>query len=561
MHRVLRRVLVVDDNPDDRVLCAELLRHDARVRYDFEFADGVETALSSLVASSIDLIIADWGLLDGSALDIVRRLRQSGNLTPLLVITGGNVLRRFEDALRGGAVDFLSKDSLTAAELSRAVEHSLVRGSLERELARARELAAAAIERERSARHAAEVALADGARSRALLSQLQVVAGALGSAITVEDVSRTFIEHAAVFAHAQAGSLYVCAGEELVMNGYFGFAPADMAPWQRIPLQARTPITEAARRAEQVVIASQPDFVRLYPGLSAPSPASWVVTPILADRAVIGTIGLKYPRDHAIDSEGLAFLAMVADALSQALSRARYVRDLSDSTERERRLLAVIGHDLRTPLSAIGTGCTLLRQDFPDNPLVLRLERSAARMSGIIGDLMSRSEVRARTEEHARTNLAPLDAVVADQVEELRAAFPDRLILFEAADDTGLEVNEPRVSQILANLVRNALQHGAEGAPVSVTLRREAHGAVLAVRNTGAAIPADVLAHIFKPFRRGPLAAGSGGGLGLFIVRECADACGATVHVLSNSDATEFSVHFSEERQSGKSTLFPPTSS
>jgi signal transduction histidine kinase len=112
-----------------------------------------------------------------------------------------------------------------------------------------------------------------------------------------------------------------------------------------------------------------------------------------------------------------------------------------------------------------------------------------------------------------------------------------------------------RISQVLSNLICNALQHGSQTEPISVSLTGETGNVILTVRNVGMPIPEEEIRHIFEPLRRysatPPDHHGSVSnlGLGLYITREVVMAHSGTINVVSNkSEGTKFTVHLPKQK-------------
>jgi signal transduction histidine kinase len=144
----------------------------------------------------------------------------------------------------------------------------------------------------------------------------------------------------------------------------------------------------------------------------------------------------------------------------------------------------------------------------------------------------------------ADIDLAP---IVTDELEQLRAAHPNRQIEMVATGDDHCCCDGARVQQLVRNLVTNAIQYGSADTPVRVALRDEGSGVHLEVTNSGSHIDSLTLSRLFDPLKRG-LSPGdrdeSGGslGLGLYIVREIARAHGSEVEVRSTMGETAFAV-------------------
>jgi len=114
---------------------------------------------------------------------------------------------------------------------------------------------------------------------------------------------------------------------------------------------------------------------------------------------------------------------------------------------------------------------------------------------------------------------------------------------FEASGDLRGKWDADRLTQVVTNLVGNAIQHGG-GTPITLTGHEERESVLLAVHNGGAPIPQDVLPFVFEPLTRGHgEGAGRSIGLGLFIARAIVSAHGGDILVSSSTDAgTTFTV-------------------
>ena len=229
------------------------------------------------------------------------------------------------------------------------------------------------------------------------------------------------------------------------------------------------------------------------------------------------------------------------------------IADSVESYTRERELardvfVGILGHDLRTPLSAIALNASQLRQRASELPawsstLAERITGSAARMERMIDDLLDLA--RTRLGEGMVMDSKPMDLrpVIAQIVAELAVAHPERTIQCLATEVPGNfhgRWDADRIAQIISNLVANAVRHGAD--PVVVEPQDLGDHVIIEVRNHGH-IPAEAMPHLFKAFTKGdPSAKQAGLGLGLYIVNEIAKAHGGTVSVESEHAVTSFVV-------------------
>jgi two-component system sensor histidine kinase/response regulator len=221
--------------------------------------------------------------------------------------------------------------------------------------------------------------------------------------------------------------------------------------------------------------------------------------------------------------------ARIIEEQTAAATRAQAASRLKDV------YLAVIGHDLRNPLSVVGMVAAQLRRG-PDadaaRTLADRLERVVRRSDTIVGNLLDFT--RGELGDGIAVNPVPADLgdIARAVVHEMTLLHPDREIRLELSGNLAGAWDVHRAEQVLTNLLQNAIHHGGGAVAVAVTAAEES--VVVDVHNDGA-IAGDLLPSIFEPFRRG--AGKSGGlGLGLYIVREILRAHGGAVRVVSSPE-------------------------
>ena len=152
-------------------------------------------------------------------------------------------------------------------------------------------------------------------------------------------------------------------------------------------------------------------------------------------------------------------------------------------------------------------------------------------MAGIIADLTDYTRTRASGVVSLDREKLDLGELVAEIAREIPVKPGRDLRLRRVGDGTG-EWDRGRLLRVIVNLVNNAFAYGAPGSPVTVDVEGEDGCVSLRVQNEGEPIAADLLPHLFEPFKRGRK--GAGAGLGLYIVRQIAHAHGGSIEVQSN---------------------------
>ena len=215
------------------------------------------------------------------------------------------------------------------------------------------------------------------------------------------------------------------------------------------------------------------------------------------------------------------------------------------SEERMRRFVADASHELRTPLTSIRGYAELYRHgaaadDTDIRRWMSRIEDEAQRMGVLVEDLL----LLARLDQERPLTQSPVDvlAVASDAVRDARVLDPSRSITLEVGQTDPPPIvigDEPRLRQVVANLVRNALQHTPPGTPVTVRVSTRVDQpagrdrVVLAVADDGPGLTPEEVARVFERFYRAdPSRSHDGGtGLGLAIVAALVVGHGGTVDV------------------------------
>ena len=288
---------------------------------------------------------------------------------------------------------------------------------------------------------------------------------------------------------------------------------------------------------------------KLDPGARGLQPKAAVVEErVLADEA------LRDEREAA-DQTLRAERAEYARTLARFLPLERESTDRYLLTERIRSddalanrddFLAIVAHDLRDLIGGVVMSAQLLAKVAPRNPdgdsilaETRRIDRHAARMNRLIGDLVDVASIDA-----GKLAVVPatrdLAALVAEAADTFRAAASAKGVSLRTEMDVApllAPVDHHRILQVLANLVSNSLKFTPRGGTITLRGKREAGGVRLCVRDTGSGIPQHALAQIFERFSQVGGNDRQGLGLGLYISRCIVDAHGGRIWAESRPGA------------------------
>ncbi len=266
------------------------------------------------------------------------------------------------------------------------------------------------------------------------------------------------------------------------------------------------------------------------------------------------------------EAHRLAGFVLFGGAASWIAARSRAARREAEAASAEarriglqqERLVAIVSHDLRNPLAALGGNVGLLARLAPltdrQAQVLARMRETLARMDTMIRDLLDLA--RSRHGGLMAVSLADVRVgeVCGRVLAEARAARPDAELSLAVEGDDRARLDPERVAQAISNLVANAMRYGARGTPVRMRVASRDTDVAIEVENAGEPIPPELAPSLFEPFRRGR-ADGSGVGLGLFVVREIARAHGGTAAFRSEPGRTVFEIRL--PRGAGLATAAP----
>jgi signal transduction histidine kinase len=382
-------------------------------------------------------------------------------------------------------------------------------------------------------------------------TKLLEVTTALSQARSVNEVAAVVLGKGVALLEASRGILVYTDDGHADVVGMHRMGPEFQARVSTQGRDADLAVMEAIRTNQEIWIGSREEYRERYSWAFAQMGdnddlRALAAIPLIHDGQTIGGVAMGFVSPEAFGFADRAFTLLVAQAAAAALHRA-----WSYDAERQRRTdaellarareeaLAIVAHDLRNPLSLINTTTQLLLEEVlpraRQNAMLGVAARAAKQMNRLISDLLDTVRLQA-----GRLALDVEDVGVDEILHQTEETFlplaKEKHVSFDVVPPPGHELvraDPLRVSQIVGNLLGNALKftpaHGR------VTLCAAPHGGdvVFQVRDTGPGIPPEQLDHLFDKFWQARPADHRGAGLGLAIARGLVEAHGGKIWVES----------------------------
>ncbi len=398
---------------------------------------------------------------------------------------------------------------------------------------------------------AERAARADAERARRAAERLQATTAAFTAALTPDQVSALLAEAACAAVGADAAGVGTVSddGRVLEYRAMIGYPDEWNRAYDRMPLDADTPLAAAVRAGAPVYLESAADWAERYPALAAVHRAAGfeaaAALPCATDGRVVGGLVLSVRGARAFAADERALLLAITQQGAAAFARAALygaaeaARASAEAANRAKgEFLAVMSHELRTPLTAIAGYAELIELGIhgpvtdAQRQALERIQRSQRHLLGLINGVLNYAKIDAGAVAYAVEDV-PLDEVLAT-CEALVApqARAKRLTLCQddAGRAPGARADREKVQQVVLNLLSNAVKFTEPGGRVTLSCAAGPAGTVaVRVADTGRGIAPDQLERAFQPFVQVDARltrAHEGTGLGLAISRDLARGMG-----------------------------------
>ena len=278
---------------------------------------------------------------------------------------------------------------------------------------------------------------------------------------------------------------------------------------------------------------------------------SYISIPIVkADGEFFGTLCAIDSVPAKLDEPAIAktltlFAQLIAMSLDTQtrLHAAKVELDTANELGRLReQFIAVLGHDLRTPLSAIRMSADLLETKVEDKRslnFIAAIRNSSVRMGVLIENILDFARGRLGGGIPVQRKLVDdLQRTLRMTLEEVQVSHPQATFIHRLDVPTGVYCDALRISQLLSNLLGNAVTHGSISEPIVLNAWAENDEFVISLTNQGTPIASHLIPLLFEPFSRSEAGQRCEGlGLGLYIASQIATAHNGSLSVTSDSES------------------------
>lgn len=354
---------------------------------------------------------------------------------------------------------------------------------------------------------------------------LTEVSRALTYAISFDEVLQLTVKRAAQLCEAQATVLMLAdADGVMTVRASVGAVPPDAA---------------------RVHASNDHLFEQLQLALGVTA-ERFLGVPLVVGGDVMGILAVALPeRREPPDDDPEWLLSALADQAAVALEKSR----LDERGRFRDRLIGIVSHDLRNPLSTILLGASVLlenRELAPTTTKTLaRIQSAAQRAERMIRDILDYTQAHLGGGIRVEPKPNDLGSIFRQAIDEFEISHPQHEFELVISGDTRAELDADRIGQVLGNLLSNAVQHSPRDTRIGVRVHGAESSVEFSVHNTGSVIPPERLRDIFEPMQQVNPSAGSqrSVGLGLYIVENIVSAHRGTSGVTStDAGGTTFTV-------------------
>jgi signal transduction histidine kinase/DNA-binding response OmpR family regulator len=493
-------LLVVDDEEELLSVFQEFFEGG---EYALQLARTGSEAIARLRAAPFDLVVTDINMPGADGLAVLREAKAVDPACEVIMLTGNASTMTAVEALRQGAYDYITKP-FDLFEMEQTIKKALERRLLLAQNQRfVRSLKEANDEllrnQEALRRHRDELrSMVEEATLR--IRTLYEVGKEITSSLHLGKTLNLVLERSQQLMGATEGALFLLEENGSGLRCMDGSGVGEEAG-------AEEGLRRSLAGANERVLAGKQPVMEEITGPDG-APRNCLVVPLLQEGVGIGTVAVLAPPGHTFSPGDQELLASLAAQASIAIHNARVYGKIRDLERMKSEFVAVVSHEVRTPLTSIKGTLELLADDKyfqvdqPQKQLLQICQANADRLEVLINDILDFSKIESSRLSHNFTETAMASLVDNVMVSIAGLAGRKRISLTrEVAEDLPpLLADEMRLIQVLNNLLSNAIKFSPEGSEIHLTARRQDEGVLVSIRDQGIGIRQEDLPKLFTRF-------------------------------------------------------------
>ena len=535
---VKARILVVDDEEQVVAIFRDLLTQQG---YEVVSSDNGDDAIAKVTAGRFDLVLTDINLPGVDGLEVVRAAKAADKDTVVILITGYASTTTAIDALRQGAYDYITKP-FDLWETNKAIERGLESRSLvvqNRVLIEQLEKANTELQQHE------EILRRKVERATDRMATLYEAGKAMSLSLSLQSTCEVVVAQAARITGARASLLFLHdqASDDYSAEAAFG------VPEERYrPLRFSMGIGyhgQVVQNAQATTVTDLEEAVGVEEILATLRANSAVIVPLTSNEAVIGTITvLDREPGGEFSSDDQEVLKMLASQAAIAIQNAILYERTKELDRLKSEFVAVVSHEVRTPLTSIKGSLELLGDDRfhklppPQRELLGICQANAERLITLINDILDFSKLES-SKLSLNIERVEIGRVLTEVTENIRSLAAGKGIQIEVKIDPSsgkVDADPMRIGQVATNLIGNAIKFSPENGRIEVFASGDESQVTLSVKDYGRGISARDLNRLFQRFAQldsSTTRKAGGTGLGLVISKGIVEQHGGKIWVES----------------------------
>jgi len=550
------RILVVDDEDQVVQIFQDLLTQQG---YEVVSCGNGEDAIQKVTSQKFDLVLTDINLPGTDGLEVVRAAKAADKDTCVILITGYASTTTAIDALRQGAYDYITKP-FDLWETAKAIERGIESRMLARENRRLiHELGLANAELQQH-----EVSLRRKVEQATHRLAALIEAGkAISQSLSLQSTCSVVVAQAARLVGVKSCVVFLldAATDDYAAEAMIGI-PAELKEKLRFQMGIGYH-GQVVHNGEPKAVEDLGEQVGTEVIFSALQAENALIVPLVSNESVIGALTCLN-HDGGFTTEDQDVLTMLASQATIAIANALLYERTKELDRLKSEFVAVVSHEVRTPLTSIKGSLELLGDDRflqlppPQKELLGICQANTERLITLINDILDFSKLEASKLPMTMESVE-LKHVLSEVVENIRnlAAMKKVEIDVRVDDSTGsVDADPMRVGQVVTNLVGNAIKFSPEGAHVEIFASGDESIVTVSVKDYGRGIAPRDLNRLFQRFAQldsSTTRKAGGTGLGLVISKGIVEQHGGKIWVESALDqGSTFSFSLPRRRAQGQ---------